>query len=102
VTPVAFARSVTAEKQRALESGQVELVQDALAGLEAAADVGAEIDAAVRDLAAHRGARFAVRSSAVDEDGAESSFAEQLASYLSVDAESVLRRVADVWRSGFS
>ena len=67
----------------------------------AAADVGAEIDAAVRQLAAHSGARFAV-ALAVDEDGAESSFAGQLASYLFVDAESVALRVADVWRSGFS
>ncbi len=102
VTPASFARSVTGEQQRALASGQIELVRDALAGLEAAVDVGAEIDAAVRDMAAHCGARFAVRSSAVDEDGAESSFAGQLASYLFVDAESVALRVADVWRSGFS
>jgi pyruvate,water dikinase len=102
VTPVSFARSVTVEQQRALASGQIESVQDALTHLEAAADVCAEIDAAVRNLAAHCGARFAVRSSAVDEDGAESSFAGQLASYLFVDADSVVRRVADVWRSGFS
>ena len=102
VTPAAFAHSITGEQQRALASGQIELVRDALAGLAAAADVGAEIDAAVRQLAAHSGARFAVRSSAVDEDGAESSFAGQLASYLFVDAESVALRVADVWRSGFS
>jgi len=101
VTPVAFARSITAEQQQALASGQIEMVRDALTGLEPAADVAVEITMALQAMAEHRD-RFAVRSSAVDEDGAESSFAGQLASYLFVDAESVMRRIADVWRSGFS
>jgi pyruvate,water dikinase len=101
VTPAAFVGSITAEQQRAITSGQIGLVRDALADLEAAADVAAEITEAVNAMAV-RGERFAVRSSAVDEDGAESSFAGQLASYLFVDAESVVRRVADVWRSGFT
>lgn len=45
---------------------------------------------------------FAVRSSAVDEDGAEHSFAGQLESFLNVSAAELPQRVADVWRSGFS
>ena len=102
VTPEAFARSITAEQQEALASGQFERVRDALADLEPAADVAAEIIQAVKALASEQGSRFAIRSSAADEDGAESSFAGQLASYLFVDAESVVRRVADVWRSGFT
>ncbi|MFN0085423.1 MAG: PEP/pyruvate-binding domain-containing protein [Blastocatellia bacterium] len=48
------------------------------------------------------GERVAVRSSAVDEDGAEHSFAGQLESFLFVAAEDVPRQVAAVWRSGFS
>lgn len=48
------------------------------------------------------GRRFAVRSSAVDEDSANHSFAGQLETYLFVRAEDVPDRVADVWRSGFS
>ena len=47
-------------------------------------------------------ARFAVRSSAVDEDGADNSFAGQLESFLFVAAADVIARVADVWHSGFS
>jgi len=43
----------------------------------------------------------AVRSSAVDEDGAQHSFAGQLDSYLYVTADQLPKRVADVWRSGF-
>ena len=45
---------------------------------------------------------FAVRSSAIDEDGALSSFAGQLDSFLNVTAEDVPRRIMDVWRSSFS
>jgi len=51
---------------------------------------------------AGEGQRFAVRSSADDEDSAEHSFAGQLDSYLFVALEDVAVRVADVWRSGFS
>jgi len=45
--------------------------------------------------------RVAVRSSALDEDAAEHSFAGQLDSYLFVPPETVPARVADVWRSAF-
>jgi phosphohistidine swiveling domain-containing protein len=45
---------------------------------------------------------YAVRSSAVDEDGADHSFAGQLESYLNVAPDDVPDRVADVWRSGFT
>ena len=46
------------------------------------------------------GARWwAVRSSAVDEDGAEHSFAGLLDSYLGVSRDGLAERVADVWRS---
>ncbi|MFI0460352.1 MAG: PEP/pyruvate-binding domain-containing protein, partial [Candidatus Thiodiazotropha endolucinida] len=48
------------------------------------------------------GERLAVRSSAVDEDSADHSFAGQLESYLYVPVDQVADRVADVWRSGFS
>ena len=60
------------------------------AGLEAA-----EIRAALARLAPE-GGRFAVRSSAAEEDGAGHSFAGQFESYLNVDAADVVARVADV------
>ena len=46
--------------------------------------------------------RFAVRSSAIDEDGHEQSFAGQLESFLEVLLSDVPQRIADVWASGFS
>jgi pyruvate,water dikinase len=45
---------------------------------------------------------LAVRSSAVDEDGSDHSFAGQLESFLFVPAGQVVQRVADVWQSGFT
>ncbi len=64
-------------------------------------EVAAEIAAALAALGSP-GDRFAVRSSAVDEDGGQHSFAGQLESYLFVAPVDVPARVADVWRSGFS
>lgn len=45
---------------------------------------------------------FAVRSSAVDEDGSDHSFAGQLESFLFVPIERLLEKVEAVWRSSFS
>ena len=101
VTPAAFAHSLTADQQEVLLSGENASVGEVLAQLEPAADVAAEITASIAAMA-NRSDRFAVRSSALDEDGALNSFAGQLSTYLFVDAESVVQRVADVWRSGFS
>src|SRR5438034_11784690 len=56
------------------------------------------LDAAVRQL----NGPLAVRSSAVDEDGSDHSFAGQLESFLFVPPQHVLERVVDVWRSGFT
>ncbi len=64
-------------------------------------DLAAEIVAAARAIAP--GANyFAVRSSALDEDGAEHSFAGQLDSFLFVPPERIPEKVEAVWRSGYS
>ncbi|GGH16334.1 phosphoenolpyruvate synthase [Sphingobacterium alkalisoli] len=47
-------------------------------------------------------AYFAVRSSAIDEDGRQHSFAGQFDSYLYVRKEDIFARIKDVWRSLFS
>ena len=46
--------------------------------------------------------RFAVRSSALDEDSRTHSFAGQLDSFLDVPLAEIPRRIIDVWKSGFS
>jgi rifampicin phosphotransferase len=47
-------------------------------------------------------ASMAVRSSGIDEDGGEHSFAGQLDSFLFVSEENLAEKVAQVWKSGFS
>jgi pyruvate,water dikinase len=61
-------------------------------------EVLAELDART----AGRNIRWAVRSSALDEDGQTHSFAGQLESYLEVEGENLFGNIQAVWRSGFS
>ncbi|MEM1058025.1 MAG: PEP/pyruvate-binding domain-containing protein [Verrucomicrobiota bacterium] len=89
VLPHAFETSKSAESSNEIPSSPSPEVMD-------------EINAALKELEQKAGTRFAVRSSAIDEDGAEHSFAGQLESYLFVADEDVPMRVADVWASGFT
>lgn len=61
----------------------------------------AELAAAVAQLCP-RGEFVAVRSSALDEDGAKASFAGQLESFLFVRPEEVAARLVQVWRSALA
>jgi rifampicin phosphotransferase len=99
VAPAAFTQSLSREQQNLFASGRLD--GSALASLQPASEIAHEIDTALCAIA-QPGMRFAVRSSAVDEDGSESSFAGQLESYLFVDCACILDRITDVWRSGFS
>lgn len=56
----------------------------------------------VLDAICPNGDTAAVRSSALEEDGRQHSFAGQLESFLFVDSDDVHARVVDVWRSAFS
>lgn len=57
---------------------------------------------AVGDLPSEQNTYFAVRSSALDEDGAKNSFAGQFGSYLFVKERDIEKRIKDVWNSAFS
>jgi rifampicin phosphotransferase len=83
VTPEAFAASDATETFRLRPDLADEVVRTARA---------------IAPDAAH----FAVRSSAVDEDGSEHSFAGQLESYLFVPPERIPEKIEAVWRSGFT
>jgi phosphohistidine swiveling domain-containing protein len=105
VAPAAFEASLSPDQRRAIssagESGDLTAPSTVLADLHPSADVRDELAGTLVDLCSD-GARLAVRSSAVEEDGAAHSFAGQLDSFLNVPPERVVERVADVWRSGFS
>ncbi|MFQ5546808.1 MAG: PEP/pyruvate-binding domain-containing protein [Woeseia sp.] len=70
-------------------------------GSESTPGLDPEISTAMQKLCPDR-LRVAVRSSSLEEDGRDSSFAGQLDSYLNVPIETVRARVSDVWRSAFS
>jgi pyruvate,water dikinase len=104
LTPAAFAVSLSDARRRVLEAacvdGDAATVEAALADLEPVPEVRAALSRAVATMCP-AGELVAVRSSAVDEDGAQRSFAGQLDSFLSVAPDSVAVRVAGVWRSAF-
>ncbi len=64
-------------------------------------EVAAELHNALQQLAP-KGQPVAVRSSALDEDGLQHSFAGQLESFLNVAHHEVPEKVLAVWQSGFS
>lgn len=65
--------------------------------------IPSDLDAAIRDACGTLGARVAVRSSAVSEDGEAASFAGQQETFLNVKgADAILDRVKDCWASFFS
>ncbi|MBD2071279.1 phosphoenolpyruvate synthase [Leptolyngbya sp. FACHB-671] len=108
VTPTAFDRSL-ADRGLAdhslIEAERSPLtpteVRTALDNLHLSESVQAELRTALAALCP-KGERVAVRSSAIDEDGAQHSFAGQLDSFLFVEPQDVAKRIVDVWRSGFS
>ncbi len=101
ISPPAFKASLTREQVDALSSERVERVKTELLSLTPSDEILREVADALRDLSCD-GSRFAVRSSAVDEDGSQHSFAGQLDTFLFVDPQEISGKIAAVWRSGFS
>jgi phosphohistidine swiveling domain-containing protein len=97
----AFKDSLNDRQRRALERGDGREIRAALEDVIVSPAVRAELNEALHQLSGN-GARYAVRSSAAEEDSANRSFAGQLESYLSVSADAVAAKTAAVWRSGFS
>ena len=101
VSPRGFEDSLNGFQKSAFQNGDAQEILCALESLLIDSGVRTEIELALGELS-HNGERFAVRSSALDEDSDDCSFAGQLESYLSVPAGAVPETVARVWRSGFS
>ncbi len=102
VLPAGFRASLTSGQAAGLASASsAQAMQAVLDSLAIASEVRIAIDAACARLGT-ADARFAVRSSALEEDSATHSFAGQLESFLNVEPSRVADRVAAVWRSGFT
>jgi pyruvate,water dikinase len=102
VTLDAFYQSLSKQQRRQLENPESpEDIARAIAGVRPDAKTREEIAYALERLGSP-GGRFAVRSSAGEEDNPEHSFAGQLDSYLFVAPDEVPEKIAGVWRSSFS
>jgi len=103
LTPVACTESLADAQQERLDAGPPpDNVLDDLTPSDAVLQVLSDaLDTLFDDDTPAGERRVAVRSSALDEDAAEHSFAGQLESHLFVPPETVPARVADVWRSAF-
>lgn len=101
VSPGDAPESFPPEMLSMIEGGDQELRQDQLERLVPGEELCREIADAMARLCPN-GEPVAVRSSALDEDGGEHSFAGQLDSFLFVPLADVPDKVAAVWRSGFN
>ncbi len=102
VTPTAFYASLPPGYAQELEAATDEIAIGKLVERISLSPVlQAQLSHALAELCPE-GELVAVRSSALEEDGAQYSFAGQLESFLCVSPGHVPARVAAVWRSGFS
>lgn len=102
LSPLAFYASLSRPQREALvTAGDRAEMLALLENLEPAPAVQADLARALAELCP-QGELVAVRSSALEEDGSEHSFAGQLESFLLVPPQLVAGKVASVWRSGFS
>ncbi|MCL1470392.1 PEP/pyruvate-binding domain-containing protein [Argonema antarcticum] len=109
LSPAAFEASLTLELREAIVETFHEMplqqdedeIQRLLANLQLNETVKLEMLYTLHRLCPN-GELVAVRSSAIDEDNVQHSFAGQLDSFLNVPLEEVAEKVAAVWRSNFS
>ncbi len=102
VTPSALKAGLsTTQWQKLTQAKDAAAASEALAGFSATADFIHELNTYLTEQFPPA-TRFAVRSSAADEDGGKSSFAGQLESFLGVTRDAVLESIVAVWHSGYS
>jgi len=102
LSPPALTACLTEAQQTAWQNAASSTqFHDIIAALTVNGPVLTELQAAIAQLCPDH-QRVAVRSSAVDEDSLQHSFAGQLESFLFVEPADIAKRLVDVWRSGFS
>jgi len=102
LSPEAFYASLNETERRTLnDAGNTAPVLARIGQITPGPEICRELAEALAELCPN-GARVAVRSSALEEDGTRHSFAGQLDSFLFVKPAEVTERVTAVWRSAFS
>ena len=102
VSPAAFEQSLSPDMRRALSAtSPTTAIGEILADIQPSGQIMQAVYAAYDDIAPE-GARVAVRSSAIEEDGLQYSFAGQLESFLDVERETLVQHIVKVWQSAFA
>lgn len=98
----AFYAGISLTERAALYSARsIEDIRDLLDNLKISQAVARQLTHSLGELCPN-GEPVAVRSSAIEEDGAQHSFAGQLESFLFVTPSQIIERIIDVWRSSLS
>lgn len=100
VSPLAFEESLSKRQQDMLKENNQEKFLRSLKHMSISEKVKKELNCMLEKIG--NVSYFAVRSSAVDEDGQENSFAGQFESYLYVKEEELEKYIIKVWQSAFS
>lgn len=95
----AFLNSLSEEEKKIWEEGQYEKIKEIIPKITINDDVLSEIKQGLKNIGA---ATYAVRSSAMDEDSNEKSFAGQYETFLNVTEDNISEAVKNCWLSGFS
>lgn len=101
LTPDAFWKSLTAKQGKVFKQKNTDEIHMMVGDMNLAAHVSKEVEEYL-DRSFSDKDFFAVRSSAVDEDGSDFSFAGQLESYLFVPTDEVVENIVKVWQSAYS
>lgn len=96
VTPQAFIDCLTEKQKQAIQS------EKKLTKVTLKADIKKTISNAVKSFCDDKKQLYAIRSSATEEDGEQSSFAGQLDSFLNVSTKDIPPKLLAVWQSAFS
>lgn len=100
VSPFAFEESLSKRQQEMLKENNQDKFLRSLKHMSISEKVKKELNNMLEKMG--NVSYFAVRSSAVDEDGQENSFAGQFESYLYVKEEDLEKYIIKVWQSAFS
>lgn len=102
LSPEAYTESLPFATRRALKSARTAQAITRITDNTHPSNAVMEAVMTAYDALAPNGEPVAVRSSAIDEDGARHSFAGQLESFLFVEREALADCIAKVWRSAFA
>ncbi|MGE5474213.1 MAG: PEP/pyruvate-binding domain-containing protein [Ignavibacteriales bacterium] len=102
VSPLVLFDSLSLEQLNAFQENDFSKVKSIIHGFVFFDEFKESLKEAIGNLSTEEDAYFAVRSSALEEDGQKNSYAGQFESYLFVKEKDIEKRIIDVWNSAFN